>query len=177
MFRRSFAPILATLAAAGSVILALGTTTPAVAYPAAENIFTSEQCVSVDSVRLAVSWTGYNMGDQWLDVSLANNGFAPGTFASVGPIPSGQDSVVGEGLNPGAWIYFRVNTLTAGGWAPSDTFAVFSPECVLATPLPPAPAPLPPAPAPLPPAPAPLPPAPPMPAPLPPMPPMTPYGY
>lgn len=57
---------------------------------------------------------------QWIDLSLSNNGFAPGTFVSVGPLSPSQSSYFWAALRPGSTHYWRVNTRTAAGWASSS---------------------------------------------------------
>jgi hypothetical protein len=58
---------------------------------------------------------------QWLDVGNRDNGFARGTFESQGPMDGSTTSYVWDGLKSGERIYWRVNSLTADGWLPSDT--------------------------------------------------------
>jgi hypothetical protein len=75
------------------------------------------------------SWEplGRNMGappqgPQWLDVSLVNNGFAPGTFFSIGPIPGNVGYQVAPSLGSRDTVhYWRINTLTPLGWVASPT--------------------------------------------------------
>lgn len=59
---------------------------------------------------------------QWLDLSLTNSGFLPGTFASVGPLPPSETSFMWRGLTPGLTYYWRVNTFHGFYWAPSETY-------------------------------------------------------
>jgi hypothetical protein len=64
---------------------------------------------------------------QWLDISLVDNGFAPGTFLGAGPLPPGQKSLTWAGILPGFTHYWRVNSLMPDGtWRPSET-GVFVP--------------------------------------------------
>jgi hypothetical protein len=64
---------------------------------------------------------------QWLDISLVDNGFRPGTFLGAGPLPSGQKSLTWSGILPGFTHYWRVNSLMPDGtWRPSET-GVFVP--------------------------------------------------
>jgi hypothetical protein len=59
---------------------------------------------------------------QWLDLSLHNNGFAPGTFISAGPLEGGPaTSFTWRGLLDGTVHYWRVNTWTGTRWMPSAT--------------------------------------------------------
>ncbi len=59
----------------------------------------------------------------WLDLSLSDNNFAPGTFVSAGPLSSNASSYVWSGLLSGRVHYWRVNALTPSGWTPSATGA------------------------------------------------------
>src|SRR4051812_49175930 len=61
---------------------------------------------------------------QYIDVSLADNGFALGTFMSAGPFDGAVASYAWNGMRPNVRHYFRVNTLTPDGWvASADTFS------------------------------------------------------
>jgi hypothetical protein len=99
----------------------------------AQPINVAQGCSSVTpgSIRAAFSWTPAAPpgGVQWLDLSLFNNGFAPGTFISVGPLSAGSSSYVWDGLQVGMTHYWRVNTLLAGGWAPSQTGSFATEVC------------------------------------------------
>jgi uncharacterized protein YkwD len=66
-------------------------------------------------------WTPSAGVVQWLDISLSNNGFAPGTFLGAGPMSLGQNTLTWNGIKPGFVHYWRVNTLTSAGWVPSAT--------------------------------------------------------
>jgi uncharacterized protein YkwD len=69
---------------------------------------------------VSFSWNAGG-GTQWLDLSLANNGFAEGTYLTAGPIASGQGWLAWEGILAGQTHYWRVTTLGAGGWSVSTT--------------------------------------------------------
>lgn len=75
----------------------------------------------MSSVAATFKWNASSAGPQWLDLSMQNNGFAPGTFVGAGPVGSGQGSFTWQGLAKGGTHYWRVNTLTAAGWRTSDT--------------------------------------------------------
>jgi len=66
---------------------------------------------------------------QWLDLSLSDNGFAPGTFVSAGPLASSMTWFRWPGLRPGQTHYWRVNTVTPSGWYASSTGSFFSDYC------------------------------------------------
>jgi hypothetical protein len=89
-----------------------------------------QECTpSSDRVTVIFYWTPSDEGPQWLDLSLANNGFAPGTFVSAGPLASTESSFTWEGLISGAAHVIRVNTLTTQGWQPSWTYAFTTEVC------------------------------------------------
>jgi hypothetical protein len=91
------------------------------AYPNVDNLgVTGQTCLSDGSVGLSLSWTTYNLGGQWVDLTLFNNGFAPGSFISLGPLSASQNSFTWNGLRPGLLHYLRLNTLTANGWFPTS---------------------------------------------------------
>ena len=56
----------------------------------------------------------------WVDLSLANNGFLPGTFIGANA-SSVTTSFVWTGILANATHFWRVNNLTAGGWVTSVT--------------------------------------------------------
>jgi len=96
-----------------------------------------QQCLSSSSVRLMFNWGSYNEGPQWMDLSLSNNDFVPGTFVGVGPIPVGQNTFTWDGILPGLTHYIRINTLTPAGWSSSQTFSFTSrADCAFAPPPP-----------------------------------------
>jgi hypothetical protein len=67
---------------------------------------------------------------EWLDLSLFDNGFAPGTFIGVGPFsPPGPGSFMWKGIRPGLIHYYRLNTLASDGWHPSATGVFTSRAC------------------------------------------------
>jgi hypothetical protein len=80
-------------------------------------------------VLVVFSWQPVGGGSQWLDLSLFDNGFAPGTYVGVGPLPSGSSTFAWDGLLGGMTHYVRVNTLTATGWVPSRTLAFTTGLC------------------------------------------------
>ena len=71
------------------------------------------------------SWRpGSDATVQYIDVSLADNGFAPGTFVSAGPFDGGVASHTWTDMRANVRHYYRVNTLTPHGWvATADTFS------------------------------------------------------
>jgi hypothetical protein len=73
---------------------------------------------------------------QYLDLSMADNGFWPGTYFSAGPLAAWQTSVTLNQIRPGATHYVRVNQqLWYGDWDPSPTFVFTSASCGAAVPV------------------------------------------
>src|SRR5205823_14275903 len=70
------------------------------------------ECLPDSTVRVLLNWTTFGQGLQWLDLSLFDNDFAPGTFLSAGPLPQSQSGLVWDGLLPATLNFARVNTLT-----------------------------------------------------------------
>jgi beta-lactamase class A len=91
----------------------------------------AQQCdtSSPGSVTATISWVPSRRGDQWLDISLFNNRFAPDTFGGVGPLSPGTSSFVWGGLRPGLTYFVRINTLSPYGWEPSQTVAFAAQAC------------------------------------------------
>jgi|GEM_PF-2093753 len=81
------------------------------------------------SAQAIFLWTPSRAGTQWLDLSLVNNGFAPGTFVSAGALAPQSWGFVWTGLLEGTTHFARVNTLTRAGWLPSQTLAFYTPVC------------------------------------------------
>jgi len=95
-------------------------------YPGADNITIYLECQFDGRTRLRLQWSTYNMGIQFEDLSLFNNGWIFGTFLGIGPFAPNQSTSVWEGLVPGQWHYLRINTLTPYGWQPSQTLQFLS---------------------------------------------------
>ncbi len=86
------------------------------------------------TVVVTFRWASSNDGPQWLDLSLADNGFAPNTFVSVGPLDSGVAQFAWDGILGDRTQFVRVNTLTSQGWQPSATASFISGVCAGPTP-------------------------------------------
>ena len=59
--------------------------------------------------------------EQWLDLSLFENDFAPESFVGAGPMPPSQNELTWSGILTGQAHFWRLNTLTSEGWQPSLT--------------------------------------------------------
>ncbi len=75
------------------------------------------------TASVSFSWTpvaGASM--QFLDISIFDNGFAPGSFLGS-PLSPTQSTLVWNGILTDAPHVWRVNALTPSGWVSSDTGA------------------------------------------------------
>ncbi len=82
-----------------------------------------------NGVRVFFLWTPSRSGPQWLDLSLVNNGFTPGTFVSTGAVAPSTWGWVWTGVLERSTHFARVNTFTAAGWKPGETLAFRTPLC------------------------------------------------
>jgi len=100
------------------------------AAPGSPPIAYHQSCLPDGTVRVTFGWTP-SYGHQWLDLSLADNGFAPGTYVSVGPMVLvwSPGSFTWDGIAPGRFHVARVNTQTALGWEPSQTSRFVTRTC------------------------------------------------
>src|SRR6476619_5083464 len=120
---------LGVLLFSASLGLHRGTTTPTAEAAAASIADAGQQCMSASQVSVSFSWAAYNEGAQWFDLSLTNNGFAPGTFVGIGPLGSSQMSFTWDGILPGLTHFMRINTLTPYGWSVSQTLTFTTRDC------------------------------------------------
>ena len=84
---------------------------------------------SSGGINVTVSWVPSRRGEQWLDISLFNNRFAPATYVGIGPLPSTASSFEWSGLQPGLTHFLRVNTRSRSGWETSRTVAFATQPC------------------------------------------------
>jgi beta-lactamase class A len=102
---------------------------PPVPAPAIGPGIMVSRCLSANSVEVTFLWAPSRSGNQWLDLSIFNNGFAPGTFIGVGGFGPGLYGFIWPGLVQGTTHFARVNTLTTDGWKTSSTLAFYTPVC------------------------------------------------
>lgn len=122
--------ILALAAAIG--VVAAGAFFAMPSHAATNQLFVAQGCLPDGSVRVDFSWRGNdpNATQQWLDLSLFNNGWEWGTFLGAGPMPASQQSLRWDGLIAGTTHYVRVNQqLPNGAWDPSATYIVQTIAC------------------------------------------------
>jgi hypothetical protein len=82
--------------------------------------FPSVSCGS-STARVTFKWTPGGGASQWVDLSLADNRFAPGTFIGSGPHGPGVSELTWTGLGKGRQYFWRVNTWTGSSWVVSST--------------------------------------------------------
>ena len=117
---RLVVPVMAAVAI-GLLALAGSSKTPQAEALGATLTLPSAAC-SGSTADVTFKWTPQVGGsEQWVDISLADNGFQPGTFIGAGAFGSGVNSYTWTGITKGLVHYWRVNTLTAAGWIVSDT--------------------------------------------------------
>src|SRR3954470_19873920 len=94
------AVLMAALAIAGSG--RFGASPEKAEAAAAYNInVVSQGCTGDGYVRINLAWGAPNEGAQWVDLSLTNNGWAPGTFIGIGPFGAFDGAATWSGLQPG----------------------------------------------------------------------------
>src|SRR3954452_22475198 len=100
-----------------SVVLVFVALAPGRGAPVAEakalGLSPSLSCLQNGTVRMDLHWFSQNEGTQWVDLSLANNGFLPGTFLGFGPLTSTQPQAVWDGLLSGGVRYVVVDMFRA----------------------------------------------------------------
>lgn len=94
---------------------------------------TAVECSSLNAgkAKATFNWTpgALNGTVQYLDVSMSDNGFAPGTYVSVGPFAGDAQTFVSDNVTPGAAHWFRVNTFDGSNWWTSTTGYFTTPLC------------------------------------------------
>jgi hypothetical protein len=115
-----------------------------IAHAGASELYLSQSCLSDGSVRVSFSWAGNSLSasQQWLDLSLFDNGWQFGTFLGAGPLSAQTSQLTWDGLIANRVHYVRVNQqLPNGAWDPSATFYFSTAPCGSTTPPPPPPPP------------------------------------
>jgi hypothetical protein len=103
---------------------------------APQSLSYSQTCAS-NGVSVTFSWPSGTNGavQQWLDLSLQDNGWQPGTFLGNGPLAASQQSVTWSGILPNNTHYMRVNQqLPNGAWDTSPTFYFTTDGCLASGP-------------------------------------------
>ena len=80
--------------------------------------------VCANRANVTFSWTPVSGASvQWLDLSLFDNNFVPGTYIPAGPLSPGLNQLSWNGLLRDLPHYWRVTALTDSGWLVSATGA------------------------------------------------------
>jgi hypothetical protein len=122
-----------TILAGLSLLILLSLRTASTADAAANYVAVDMACSVGGGVDALLSWVGASTATpKYLDVSLHNNGWQVGTFASLN-VAAPQSSIIASGLMPNAVYFVRVNQQMSGGlWDASPTFAFRTPpDCPL----------------------------------------------
>ncbi len=90
-----------------------------------------QECSAAQPGRVKVTflWKTWRSGTQFLNLSVFNNGFRPGTFVGAGPLTPSTWGYVWDGLDPNAPHTVRVNTLTPQGWFPGPSYQFATIDC------------------------------------------------
>ena len=86
----------------------------------------------MDGIDVTFSWNpppSNMVQQQWIDLSIFDNGFAGGTFIGAGPFPVWIGEFTWTGLRPNTTHYWRVNSLVGGSWLPSRTYPFTTGSC------------------------------------------------
>lgn len=115
----------------GAAGIALPGSRSAAAAPSDPPAVLEQRCSVLQPGNVAVTfqWRPGAAASQWLDVSMIDDQFDPGTFASVGPLPAGTGSYTWDALLPGQTYFVRVNTLGPAGWEPSAALEFVTGVC------------------------------------------------
>ena len=100
-------------------------------HAAAGTLYVSQTCAP-DGVAVNFGWDGQDatLIQVWIDISLTDNGFVPGTFISAGPLPGWASSYEWRGIRPSMTHYVRINQQRSNGtWDASGTFIVSTIAC------------------------------------------------
>jgi hypothetical protein len=128
-------PILAALLLSAALFVR-GPVSTAHAYPGSDGLTVAGACNPDGTLSILIRWTAYSTGPQYLDLSLYNNGFAPGTFVGFGPVAPNVDFVQWTGILNSTTYYLRMNTQTPTAWYPSETIRFSTTPCPVLSPVP-----------------------------------------
>ncbi len=88
----------------------------------------SQTCTAGFTVQVALSWTPSGAGQQWVDISLLNDGFtAP--YIHGGPFTAARSEATVNNLEAQRNYYVRVSTWDGSAWQRSELFA-FTTGCL-----------------------------------------------
>ena len=86
--------------------------------------FPNTTCSGSGTASVKFAWTPIpGASEQWLDLTLLDNGFAPGTFIGAGALKPSVSEFTWTGIQGERAHLWRVNALTANGWVTSTVGA------------------------------------------------------
>jgi hypothetical protein len=109
---------------------------PRSARAAASQVVETQTCVA-GKANVTFSWQGNDPAStqQWLDLTIFDNGWQPGSFIGAGPLSGRSTSYLWPGLLSKTQHYIRINQqLANGAWDASGTFVFTTIDCGAATP-------------------------------------------
>jgi hypothetical protein len=108
------------IAAVGlALVVAMGGSTRGAAQspPQPATIFQACSLVYPGSIAVTFAWPPTPGAlQQWVDLTLFDNGFQPGTFLGEGPVIIGTETFTWNGIAPELPHFYRVNVLYPDGW-------------------------------------------------------------
>lgn len=136
--RASLAALIAAL-----VVFALAVSPSAVTQAAPAGDLAARVVCAADELNIEFTWKSSHDGEQWLDLSVEDTNFAPGTFAGTGPMSSARESLEWDTPQSSTTYYARINTYDGSSWVASNTLTFTTPPCGAAAAAPALPVPAP----------------------------------
>jgi hypothetical protein len=102
-----------------TLVLAMGASTRGAAQPPPPpaTVFQACSVAHPGSIAVTFAWPPTPGAlQQWVDLTLFDNGFQPGTFLGAGPVVTGTNTFTWDGIVPGLRHFYRVNMLYPDGW-------------------------------------------------------------
>ena len=119
-----------------TVALMIQSRGPNASEAAEYQLYVDQEC-SAHGVIAFFTWSGASPAatEQWLDLSLFNNEWQPGSFLGGGPMAATTTAHTWDGLIPNTVHYVRLNQkLSDGAWDPSATYYFQTLDCAGGTP-------------------------------------------
>jgi hypothetical protein len=92
-------------------------------------VIENQLCAPDRTVTVFFQWNPAWGDEQWLDLSLFNNGFVRGTYLARGPLSGSAGGIIWYGILPNRVHYVRVNTRDVHEWEPSATSVLRTRDC------------------------------------------------
>jgi hypothetical protein len=120
-----------SLAVIAAVVTVMSVQGLAPAQAAVSQIFLGHSCAG-GAATVSISWSGNDPAalQQWVDLSIFDNGWQDGTFLSAGPFAASTTSHEWGGLASATGHFIRVNQQMADGqWDSSQTYYFVTAAC------------------------------------------------